>query len=70
MSKKVKIATIEFSADEWERICVLAQKRNKKINLESLTRPNVLREALGLEPKSRGGARPNTGNRKPETVPV
>ena len=63
MSEKVKIATIEFTAEEWERIRSLAQKKNKKADLESLTPPNVLRLALGLEAKKRGGARPNTGNR-------
>jgi hypothetical protein len=63
MSEKVKIATIEFSADEWANVYALAQKKNKKSQIETLTPPNILRLALGLELKKRGGARPNTGNR-------
>ena len=63
MADKIKIATIEFTAEEWESVCSLAQKKNKNADLESLTPPNVLRLALGLEAKKRGGARPNTGNR-------
>ncbi len=68
MSKKVKIATIEFMADDWESVCALAQKKNKKVQLETLTPPNILRLALGLETKKRGGARPNTGRRTPDAL--
>ena len=68
MSDKIKIATIEFTSDEWKSVCALAQKKSKKAELDSLTQPNVLRLALGLEAKARGGARPNTGNRKPDTL--
>lgn len=63
MSEKVKIATIEFTAEEWESVKTLAQKKNKKADLTLLTPPNVLRLAVGLETKKRGGARENTGNR-------
>lgn len=63
MSEKVKIATIEFTIAEWESVRSLAQKKNKKADVDSLTPPNVLRLALGLAAKKRGGARPNTGNR-------
>lgn len=63
MSDKVKIATIEFTAEEWESVKTLAQKKNKKADLTLLTPPNVLRLAVGLDAKKRGGARPNTGNR-------
>ena len=64
MSEKIKIATIEFSADEWVSVCALAQKKNEAVQIETLTPPNVLRQALGLEIKKRGGARLGTGNRK------
>lgn len=60
---KIKIATIEFTGEEWESVRSLAQKKNKKTEIDSLTPPNVLRLALGLEAKKRGGARPSTGNR-------
>lgn len=60
---RVRIATIEFAAQEWESIRSLAQKKNKKAVLNALTQPSILRLALGLEIKKRGGARPNTGNR-------
>ncbi len=63
MSDKVKIATIEFTVEEWENVCALAQKKNKKAELGDLTKPTILRLALGLEAKKRGGARQNTGNR-------
>ncbi len=63
MSEKIKIATIEFTTEEWESVRALAQKKNKKADINSLTKPNVLRLALGLGDKKRGGARPNTGNR-------
>lgn len=63
MSENLKISNIEFSADDWESVCAIARKKNKKAQLETLTPPNILRLALGLEPKKRGGARPNTGNR-------
>ena len=63
MTENVKISNIEFSADEWAQICALAQRKNKKAQLAALTPPNILRLALGLETKKRGGARPNTGNR-------
>ena len=63
MSEKVKIATIEFTAEEWETIRASAQRKNKKAQLHTLTQPSILRLALGLEIKKRGGARPNTGNR-------
>lgn len=63
MSERVKIATIEFTAEEWEIVRATAQRKNKKTELDTLTRPSVLRLALGLEIKKRGGARPNTGNR-------
>lgn len=63
MPEKVKIATIEFTAEEWQSVRALAQKKNKKADLDSLTKPSILRLALGLEIKKRGGARPNTGNR-------
>jgi len=68
MSEKVKIATIEFTAEEWECVRALAQKKNKKTDLDLLTPPNVLRLALGLEAKKRGGARPNTGRRTPDAL--
>lgn len=68
MSDKIKIATIEFTSDEWESVRALAQKKNKKTDLDSLTPPNVLRLALGLEAKKRGGARPNTGRRTPDAL--
>lgn len=63
MSDKVKIATIEFTSEEWDSVRALAQKKNKKAELDNLTQPSILRLALGLEIKKRGGARPNTGNR-------
>lgn len=63
MPESVKISNIEFNANEWASVCALAQKKHKKAQLETLTPPNVLRLALGLETKQRGGARPNTGNR-------
>jgi hypothetical protein len=62
MSEKVKITNLEFSADEWETVRARARKKNKKTQLETLTLPNILRLALGLEQKKRGGARSNTGN--------
>lgn len=68
MSEKVKIATIEFSAQEWEIVRNLAQKKNPKIDLDSLTPPNMLRLALDLEARKWGGARPNTGNRNQTSV--
>lgn len=64
MSENLKISNIEFSANEWASICALAQKKNKKAQLQTLTAPNILRMALKLKTKKRGGARPNTGNRK------
>ena len=63
MSEKVKIATIEFTEKEWESVKTLAQKKNKKADLTLLKPPNILRLALGIKAKKRGGARPNTGNR-------
>jgi hypothetical protein len=63
MSDKVKIATIEFTAEEWESVRSLAQRKNKRADLTLLTPPNILRLALQLETKKRGGARLNTGNR-------
>lgn len=68
MSENLKISNIEFSPDEWASVCALAQKKNKKAQLENLTPPNILRQALGLEIKKRGGARPNTGNRTPKAL--
>lgn len=59
----MKISNIEFTDDEWKSVCALAQKKNKKADIDALTPPNALRLALGLEEKKRGGARPNTGNR-------
>lgn len=59
----IRIATIEFTAEEWEIVRATAQRKNKKTDLDSLTQPSILRLALGLEVKKRGGARPNTGNR-------
>ena len=64
----MKISNIEFSEFEWESIRSLAQKKSKKADINSLTPPNVLRLALGLDAKKRGGARPNTGNRKPDAL--
>ncbi len=63
MPDKVKIATIEFSFEEWESVKLLAQKKNKKADLALLTQPNILRLAVGIKTKKRGGARLNTGNR-------
>lgn len=68
MSEKIKIATIEFAAEEWESVKSLAQKKNKKADLALLTPPNILRLALGLEAKKRGGARQGTGNRYPKEL--
>jgi hypothetical protein len=65
MSDKIKIATIEFTYDEWQQVRAAAQRKNKKAKLDTLSLPSILRLALGLETKKRGGARPNTGNRKP-----
>lgn len=64
MSGKVKITSIEFATAEWECVRSLAQEKNKKAEIETLTPPNVLRLALGFAAKKRGGARPNTGNRR------
>lgn len=58
-----KISNIEFTSEEWANVKTLAQKKNKKADLDLLTPPNILRLALGLKTKKRGGARPNTGNR-------
>ena len=64
MSKKsVKISNIEFTASEWDTVVKTA---STSAGYQSdLTDQNKLRLALGLQTKKRGGARPNTGNRKP-----
>ena len=61
MPESVKISNIEFTASEWDAIVKIASKK-RGYSLE-LTPPNVLRLALGITTKKRGGARPNTGNR-------
>ena len=65
---KIKIANIEFGADDWQHVCALAQRKNKKLDLATQSQPNILRLALGLAPRKRGGARPNTGNRKEKSL--
>lgn len=63
MPESVKISNIEFTASEWESIVKIASK--KKGYSAELTPQNVLRLALNQPLRQRGGARPNTGNRKP-----
>jgi hypothetical protein len=69
MSEKIKITNIEFEEWEWNEIKRLARhfSKPKKIILDQVTPQNIIRMAVQLPVKKRGGARPNTGNRQPKT---
>lgn len=61
--KSIRIGSQEFSIYEWKEVLKIAKP--KKGFHAQLTPQNIIRLALGLPLRQRGGARPNTGNRKP-----
>jgi hypothetical protein len=59
----MKISNIEFTDSEWAQIVKLAKAQADYQS--SLTPPNILRLALSLETKQRGGKRDNAGRKAP-----
>ena len=57
-----RIGSQEFTPSEWQSVLSLATRKDGFH--AKLTPQNVIRLALGLPLRQRGGARPNTGNRK------
>lgn len=60
----VTVEKLRFSAAEWRIICDQARTNAPTLDdaaFAALTNQNIVRLALGVEPKQRGGARPRSG---------
>lgn len=65
MEESTIVEKLRFTAAEWrDIICPRARANAPDLDdaaFAALTNQNIVRLALGLPPKQRGGARPNTG---------